>query len=186
MHHHLTAFLAATLAIAGLVLGSRGAAQAAEPSIKLYARWARSGLEHRGSQPSEGEDPEYFSKLTFFTTSDTHLGWDPKTHKVCNSSYSSYDLNRAVVEELNHLPGSVEWPPSMGGGRVEEPAGVTLSGDIVDRGPEAVDYTQWLNFTQLFGLTGAEGLLRYPVFEGYGNHDGGNLTSGKKYPNYVR
>mmetsp|Transcript_10498 Transcript_10498/g.29874 ORF Transcript_10498/g.29874 Transcript_10498/m.29874 type:complete len:175 (-) Transcript_10498:11-535(-) len=125
------------------------------------------------------------STLSFFVASDTHFGWDPVIQPVCNSSYNSYELNRIAVDEMNHVPGVVDWPPDMGGGHVGEPEGVVVSGDIVDRGPEAVGYAQWVNFTRLFGLSG-EGRLRYPVYEGFGNHDGGNLTSGKHYPNYVR
>ena len=141
--------------------------------------------------PSAAAAPFSFS-FVFCCCSLTHLplllllpGWDPVIQPLCNSSYSSYELNRIVVEDINHLPGSVQWPDAMGGGTVEEPVGVIMTGDLVDRGPEAIGYPQWTNYTNLFGLTG-EGLLNYPVYEGYGNHDGGNLTSGKDYPNFVR
>eukprot|EP00873_Tetraselmis_striata_P023569 jgi/Tetstr1/443833/TSEL_003287.t1 len=124
--------------------------------------------------------------LSFFTASDIHLGWDPNTQPSCpNSTYNSFELNRLAVDAMNHLPGEQDWEEAMGGGPVVEPAGLVVSGDLVDRGPEAIGYPQMVNFTNLYGLDG-EGMLRYPVYEGFGNHDGGNLTSGPHYPNYVR
>lgn len=35
---------------------------------------------------------------------------------------------------------------------------------------------QWPNWTSLYGLDGTDGMLRYRVYEGRGNHDGGNST----------
>eukprot|EP00951_Prasinocladus_malaysianus_P012285 scaffold91516_cov42-Prasinocladus_malaysianus.AAC.1 len=45
-------------------------------------------------------------------------------------SYTSYELNRVAVEYMNHLPGTSDWPRELGGGRVREPRGVAVSGDL--------------------------------------------------------
>jgi len=99
--------------------------------------------------------------LTFFTCSDTHyLQW------------ASSNLNRtAIVDVMNALPGK-KYPDVVGGGVVATPRGVIIPGDLIDHGqaPLAVMRQEWAMWTADFGLNG-EGRLKFPVYEGYGNHD---------------
>eukprot|EP00667_Euglena_gracilis_P004138 EG_transcript_4149 len=106
--------------------------------------------------------------LTFFVASDTHLD-------VCMGR-GDLENNVHAVKWMNALPGT-PYPDALGGGVVQEPVGVIVSGDLVNDGFKADIATfQWPMYTALFGVH-KEGLLRYPTFEGFGNHDGGNSTN---------
>jgi cytolysin (calcineurin-like family phosphatase) len=74
---------------------------------------------------------------------------------------------------MNRLPGR-ELPENVGGGVVRTPMGVIVTGDLVDRGfhPEEGP-VGWEEFTAHYSLDGTDGLLAYPSYEGFGNHDGG-------------
>ena len=69
---------------------------------------------------------------------------------------------------MNALPGT-EYPQEIGGGKVGVPRGVLHNGDITNDAKEK----QWQMFVRDYGLTGKEGRLKYPVYETFGNHDGG-------------
>lgn len=123
------------------------------------------------------------SALSWFAASDTHLGHDPATPN--GTIITSYEKNTWVIEEMNSLPtpgcaGNCTWPSSLGGGLVTSPVGVTISGDLIDNGEgtglEVNGCHQWENFTQLYGLNGTDGLLKYKTYEGRGNHGGPNTT----------
>lgn len=92
--------------------------------------------------------------ITFFVASDTHFGVP-----------GIEEGNRRLIAELNGLPG-LEYPVEIGG-RVETPRGVIITGDLTDYSTEE----QWQQFERFYGQTGKEGLLRFPVFEAFGNHD---------------
>jgi hypothetical protein len=92
--------------------------------------------------------------ITFFVASDTHFGVP-----------GIEERNRRLIEDLNGLPGR-EYPPPIGG-RIEKPRGVLVTGDLTDYSTEE----QWRQFETFYGLSGREGLLRFPVFEALGNHD---------------
>lgn len=102
--------------------------------------------------------------ITFLVTSDSH--------------YASFrhidrnDRNRATIRRMNALPGT-HWPDKLGGEKIGQPRGVLVLGDLIDDG-DLRDETaaQWRHFETQFGLDGTDGLLKYPVFEGLGNHDG--------------
>ena len=83
---------------------------------------------------------------------------------------------------MNALPNSkTQWPAAVGGGNIHTPAGVVVTGDLIDNG--FTEYKQWLQFEKLFGLHGnGDGKLRYPVFEMRGNHDGANTTDYEQPP----
>jgi cytolysin (calcineurin-like family phosphatase) len=102
--------------------------------------------------------------ITFFVTSDSH--YEAIDHVERN------DRNRVTIERMNALPGQA-WPQKLGGGEIGKPRGVLALGDLIDDGdkPGQTDI-EWDFFTRQFGLTGKDGLLKYPVFEGWGNHDG--------------
>jgi hypothetical protein len=92
--------------------------------------------------------------LTFFVGSDSHFGYT-----------GMEDANRAMVEQMNALPGT-PYPEAIGG-RVETPRGVLMTGDITDNGT----LEEFALFEKFYGLTGKDALLKYPVFEAVGNHD---------------
>jgi cytolysin (calcineurin-like family phosphatase) len=111
--------------------------------------------------------------LTFFHVSDTHYG----------KSESGDQALRALVEKMNGLPGT-PYPTNLGG-TVGRPRGVIHTGDITNDGkPE-----QWAAFVRDFGMDGTDGHLHWPVFESFGNHDGGPrsaVRSGIRARNRVR
>lgn len=108
-----------------------------------------------------------------------HLGHDPKMPN--GTVITSYTKNVWAINEMNSLPTpgwpNSAWPDALGGGPVLAPAGVTVSGDLIDSANTAGDSVnscnQWANFTTLYGLTGRDGLLKYKTYEGRGNVRGG-------------
>jgi Calcineurin-like phosphoesterase len=92
--------------------------------------------------------------ITFFVASDSHFG-----------ARGMDELNRSLVQQMNDLPGT-EYPPEIGGW-VDTPRGVLLTGDTTDNGL----IEEFAEFEKVYGLTGQDGLLRYPVYESIGNHD---------------
>ena len=104
------------------------------------------------------------SAVTFFVTSDSH--YEAVDHVERN------DECQATIERMNRLPGH-SWPESLGGGKVATPRGVLVLGDLIDDGERRGETEiEWGHFASQFGLDGSDGLLKYPVFEGWGNHDG--------------
>jgi hypothetical protein len=102
--------------------------------------------------------------FTFLVTSDSHYEAVEKIERN--------DRNRLTIERMNELPGA-EWPEKLGGGKIRQPRGVLVLGDLIDDGDKAGETEiQWQAFVAQFGLDGTDGLLKYPVFEGWGNHDG--------------
>ncbi len=100
-------------------------------------------------------------EVTFFLISDTHYG----------VSGTVAQANRQTILAMTVLPGN-PYPPEIGDGWVRPPRGVVVLGDLVEDGGGASGEEQWRAFTADFGVNG-EGLLRHPVYEGFGNHDGG-------------
>jgi len=94
--------------------------------------------------------------ITFFVSSDPHY---------C-STYLT--VNRAVIDRMNALPGT-DFPVASWG-KVETPRGVIASGDLTS-GTEGLEQTEWNYFVTDYGLTGTEGRLIYPIYEGSGNRD---------------
>jgi hypothetical protein len=115
--------------------------------------------------------------LTWYSASDTHLGHDSGSGA---NRTTSYQKNVWAITEMNSLPNNGSWPSSLGGGPVQAPAGVTISGDLIDGGVNsATQYdgcAQWANFTALYGLNGTDGLLKFRTYESRGNHDGKNSS----------
>jgi hypothetical protein len=120
----------------------------------LVAAIALASLPACTTPSSEAASANPARAITFFVASDTHFGVP-----------GIEEGNRRLIEELNGLPG-LEYPPEIGG-RVETPRGVLITGDLTDYSTEE----QWQAFERFYGLTGKEGLLRFPVFEALGNHD---------------
>jgi cytolysin (calcineurin-like family phosphatase) len=123
---------------------------AAQPAPRAAARPPASG-----PAPASAPAARAPVGVTFFVAADTHYGFEDVR-----------DDNRRMIEEMNSLPGT-PYPPELGG-HVDRPLGVLVAGDLTENGRPA----EWQQFEADFGLTGADGLLRYPVFEASGNHDG--------------
>jgi len=98
--------------------------------------------------------------MTFFAVSDTHYGLSPEGDRTLP----------LLVEKMNALPGTAY--PAAIGGTVGKPRGVLHIGDITNDGKKE----PWEKFVADYGLTGKDGRLQWPVYEAYGNHDGGPGT----------
>jgi hypothetical protein len=128
----------------------------------LVAGWPAGGWGRR----AEGE--------SFFVISDTHFRAEREA--PARAAPDSVAVNRRLLEWLNGLPGQ-RLPGELGGGAVAEPRGVIHLGDMVDTGDryggvnEQMAATEWDVYRDHVGLTGREGLLRYPIYEIHGNHD---------------
>lgn len=112
------------------------------------------------------EDARWPSKdsVTFFATSDSHYEAIEKVDR----NYR----NQRTIQRMNELPGN-NWPEKLGGGLIGFPRGVLALGDLIDDGDKTGQTDiEWLHFEEQFGLDGTDGLLKFPVFEGWGNHDG--------------
>ena len=115
-------------------------------------------------QPPANAPTESAGEVTFLVTSDSHFASFRNTDRN--------DRNKATIDRMNGLPGTL-WPDKLGGGAIARPRGVLVLGDLIDDGDRRDETAvQWRHFESQFGLDGTDGLLRYPVFEGWGNHDG--------------
>jgi hypothetical protein len=106
--------------------------------------------------------------VTFLSTSDCH--YDAMENEDRN------ERNRQTILEMNSIA-TRSWPEELGGGAVDRPRGVVVLGDCIDDGDRMFDgrpqsRPQYESLIADFGLDGTDGLLKYPVFEGWGNHDG--------------
>jgi hypothetical protein len=91
------------------------------------------------------------ASVTFFAASDTHFGHD--VGPTPDNITTAFEKNVWAIDEMNSLPNNGTWPESLGGGPVDVPVSVTISGDLIDGGVNpASDYdgcAQWVNFTSL-------------------------------------
>jgi cytolysin (calcineurin-like family phosphatase) len=103
--------------------------------------------------------------VTFYAFGDCQYGGGPDA-----------DKNFFQITAINSFAGT-PWPEGMpsAGSPVAPPRGVMMAGDITQSGRDGRPGDEGTNqvgrFASEYGLTGAEGLLRYPIYEGYGNHD---------------
>lgn len=111
--------------------------------------------------------------LTWFGASDVHFGHDVVA-KDNHTITTALELNINAVNEMNAAPNNGSWPDSLAGGIIAEPAGLVITGDLVDNGD--TEAFEWRNFTAVYGLDGTDGLSHFKTYEGRGNHDGGNST----------
>ena len=66
--------------------------------------------------------------LSFFGASDVHFGHDVIAKD--NSTTTSLELNRWAAMEMNALPLNDSWPAELGGGVVQTPVGLIITGDV--------------------------------------------------------
>lgn len=106
--------------------------------------------------------------VTFLVTSDTHIGFgapDSPGRDPLIEPMGIERINLAMIDSMNTIAGA-SYPLPIGG-QVHTPRAVLVSGDLTEVGGQE----QWRLWTRIFGLTGKEGALKFPVFEGAGNHD---------------
>jgi hypothetical protein len=117
--------------------------------------------------------PPASGEIVFLVGSDPHYGF---TYHVptCTERAGS------TLDNMNLIPG-VTLPASVGGGALGMPRGLLIVGDLT----EVNSLAQWMAFTNDFGLNG-ERRLAFPVFEGYGNHEGAVAYEGIKARNPLR
>lgn len=105
--------------------------------------------------------------VTFIHISDQHYNIDEKAPEAEQKKLTKAEkVLPATIEAMNELPGTA-YPDAIGGS-VDKPRGVVMTGDLVNDGT-AAEMERWVG---QWGLTGEEGLINYPVYEGTGNHDG--------------
>ncbi|MEX2530948.1 MAG: metallophosphoesterase [Gemmatimonadota bacterium] len=110
------------------------------------------------SDPTTGTDAVTAGSelpFTFLIASDMHYG-------VHDSVIS---FNQEIIEAMNRLP-DTPYPDRIDG-VVDVPLGLLITGDLTEDGHA----DEWEAFAAELGLEG-ERALRYPVYEGFGNHDG--------------
>jgi hypothetical protein len=128
------------------------------------------------AKPPAATRPARTRNVTFLSTSDPHY-----------KAFEAADWNRAdrqTIEEINRTA-SLRWPEKLGGDSIDAPRGVVVLGDCIDDGDrvrDGKDYTaeQFRLFLADFGLDGTDGLLKYPAFETWGNHDGPPIGKSKQ------
>ena len=106
--------------------------------------------------------------VTFLVASDTHVGFGAPESPGRDPLIEPMGLERtnlAMVDSMNTIAGKSY--PIVLGGTVQKPRAVLVTGDLTEVGGQE----QWRLWTRIFGLTGKEGALKYPVYEGAVNHD---------------
>ncbi len=96
--------------------------------------------------------------VTFYGTTDVHYG----------VSATVAAATEQVIDCMNLLPG-MSYPSTVGGGTIATPRGVIVTGDLTNSALQ----TQFDQYKIDFSPTGSGARLHFPVYEGWGNHDGG-------------
>ena len=109
--------------------------------------------------------------VTFLVTADTHVGfWDKIPIPGVPSGVALDRVHEIAIDAMNNIPGTLL--PRALGGVVGTPRGLLIAGDLTEMGQPH----EWARFEAIFGSSGKEGSLHYPVYEGAGNHDVGYGT----------
>jgi cytolysin (calcineurin-like family phosphatase) len=156
------AYLVAAAAVlaTGLLIVRLRRAPAAPPPVPVATLDAAAPRRAPGRARRGGMD------LTFLVTADTHAGYAGKIALPDHpGGVGVEDVHQVVIATMNDIAGT-PFPAGLGG-VVGKPRGVLIAGDLTENGQAA----QWARFEAMYGLTGAEGWLRHPVYEGVGNHD---------------
>ncbi len=113
--------------------------------------------------------------VAFCFVTDTHYLADKKNPDSMDPQ--SAVICRRLVDTLNGLVGE-RIPDHAGAGNVVKLSGIVHGGDLVDSADKRggvyprMHATEFAAFEADYGLNGNDGILKYPVFEVYGNHDG--------------
>lgn len=109
--------------------------------------------------------------LTFLVTADTHVGfWEKIPIPGKPKGVPLSEVHEIAIQAMHGIDGK---PLPRGlSGAFGAPRGLLVAGDLTEMGQPH----EWGQFTAIFGLTGKEGKLRFPVYEGAGNHDVGYGT----------
>jgi len=149
----------ATSTTAGLIVGS-----------SLAQGITYKGKTHKFSTGSDWD-------VTFFAIGDTHYGWGQTI--VYNEL-----TNKAKIDHMNYIPGNLAYPGAPYGGIVAEPRGVLIAGDLTASGKT----DQWEGFDAVDGFEddylgsgSTPGRLKWPVYEGFGNHDTAEISGFSDY-----
>lgn len=143
-------------------------AAATAPAIRSSG--AAEPASQHGGNPGNDSDG-----LAFVVVSDTHYTapQDAPDELVTDI----VEVNQRLIDDINSLP-EQEFPDELGGGRISPPRGVLHLGDMIDTGDKGIgelsvrrQHTEWQAYLRDFGLSGAEGRLKHPVYEVHGNHD---------------
>jgi cytolysin (calcineurin-like family phosphatase) len=102
--------------------------------------------------------------VTFFVAADTHFDPPPETDQYFH------------IRAMNNIPGNYTWPAVINGKptafksinqKVQEPAGVILAGDILDK----ADPSALMLFRQRYEKGTGDKQIHFSVYAGLGNHD---------------
>jgi hypothetical protein len=114
--------------------------------------------------------------LTFLVTADTHVGfWEKIPIPGVPGGVALDEVHRIAIDAMNGIAGK-PFPGAIGGS-VGAPRGLLIAGDLTEMGAPH----EWARFEAIFGLTGREGWVHYPVYEGAGNHDVGDEVRGDTF-----
>jgi len=138
-------------------------------SIFRLLLWALVWLAAGGFAAAGEPSPRLPQKeVTFLVTSDVHY-----------DAFENEDRNDRVRDTLKYMNqvAGVAWPKRLGADPIARPRGVLVLGDLINDGDRMFQgknqgAQQWAYYLADFGMDGTDGLLKYRVFEGAGNHDG--------------
>ena len=109
--------------------------------------------------------------ITFFVTGDPQVAF----HGAAPAAFGGPN-QEGMIDRMNDLPGQ---PDRFCGLPVEAPRFVLVAGDLTQNAWSSItfagigkdDLGELDKFVEQWGLNGDDGLLHFPVMEGYGNHD---------------
>lgn len=103
---------------------------------------------------------EGISDVTFLAFGDSQFGG------------GADNKNDLLVQALNVADAQLRWNPFGVDAPVDRIRGVIIAGDLTQNGRDGRTFSdnEYGGFTRIYGLTGNR-ILRFPVYEGYGNHD---------------
>ncbi len=148
---------------------------AATPVDKVEAAYDPSGCKGHVEVPDTTGGNR---NISFLAMGDVHFE-HPEVDGCSRASHYRVDQQDLMLDALNEIE-TQDWPNGHGFIRAGLPfnaiRGVLVAGDVTDDGGQPLVGSptamcpEWATFEQTYGLCG-DRELRYPVYEGYGNHD---------------
>ncbi len=138
--------------------------------LAAYVRWHRARPPVVAVQAAPTRKPGRVRRggmdVTFLVTADTHFGYSGVIAVPGRpEGLGIQEMHARVVAEMNGIAGT-PFPTPLSG-VVGAPRGVLIAGDLTETGQPG----EWERFEAMYGLTGRDGKIVYPVYEGVGNHD---------------